>query len=42
MLYLYFDNFELIASGLTSDGEIFTILQKREEANIKFPCELFL
>lgn len=37
MLYLYFDNFELIASELTSNGEIFTILQKREEANIKFP-----
>jgi hypothetical protein len=43
MLYLYFDNFELIASDLIDNiGEFYTILQKKENANINFPDNLFL
>ncbi len=43
MLYLYFDNFELIASDLIDNiGEFYTILQKKENANINFPYNLFL
>lgn len=43
MLFLYFDNFELIASDfINNTGDFFTILQKKENANIKFPDGLFI
>jgi SAM-dependent methyltransferase len=41
MLYLYFDNFELIVCDKTSNGEFFTILQKKTNAIINFPEKLF-
>lgn len=42
MLYLYFDNFELISCNkIKETGEFYTILQKRVNANIKFPEDLF-
>ena len=43
MLYLFFDNFKIIACSATTncDGEFYTILQKISNCDISFPNNLF-